>query len=130
MRRLSARLVQIALLIGLWFGADRLGHALGWPIPGGVIGLGVLAALLFSGLLPLRWVQFGAEWLLAEMLLFFVPPLMAVVDAGPLMMQLGWRLVAVLVLGCLMVMVGTGLVVDWVFHIERRRRARKEGGDA
>lgn len=129
-RSLPTQFIQVALLIGIWMAADRLGRAVGLPIPGGVTGLGLLAGLLFIGWLPLGAVQAGAEWLLADMLLFFIPPLMAVVDAGPLFAQLGWRLLLVLALGCLLVMVGTGVAVDWVFHYEQRRHARREGADA
>jgi holin-like protein len=119
--------LQVGLLIGLWLASDRLSRGLQWPIPGGVIGLAGLAVLLFCRLLPLRLVERGANWLLAEMLLFFIPPFMAVVDAGRLIAEVGWRLLAVLPLGCLLVMIGTGLVVDRVFRYEQRRHQAREG---
>jgi holin-like protein len=126
LRGLPRTAIQTVAFIGLWLLADQLSRRLGLPIPGGVVGLGILAALLFAGWLPLRMVQQGADWLLAEMLLFFIPPLMAVVDAGPLIAQVGWRLLVVLPIGCVLVMVGTGLAVDRVFHYEQRRHAERE----
>ncbi|GAB3262646.1 CidA/LrgA family protein [Chitinimonas naiadis] len=118
---------QIFFFVVVWLASDALARYAGWPIPGSVIGLALVAALLFSRLLPSRYVQRGADWLLAEMLLFFIPPVVAVVNFGPLIASQGWRLLAVLLLGMLVVMIGTGLVVDWVFHYERRRHAQAAG---
>ncbi|WP_374356468.1 CidA/LrgA family protein [Chitinimonas sp.] len=120
---------QVLFLMALWLLADRLVRAWALPIPAGVLGLALLAALLFSRLLPVAAVQRGADRLLADMLLFFVPPLMAIVDSGPLLRQLGWRLLLVLPLGCILVMVGTGLIVDRVFRYEQRRHQDGERSD-
>lgn len=125
LRRLPGTLGQIAVFVAAWLLADHLARRLGLPVPGGVVGLGLIAALLFAGWLPLRAVQQGADWLLADMLLFFIPPMMALVDAGPLLAQIGWRLLLVLALGCVLVMVGTGLAVDRVFRYEQRRHAAR-----
>ncbi|HEY9101616.1 CidA/LrgA family protein [Chitinimonas sp.] len=120
-------LAQIFFFVVVWLGSDALARAAGWSLPGSVIGLSLVCLLLFSGILPSRHVQRGADWLLAEMLLFFIPPVVAVVNFGPLIVSQGWRLLLVLLLGMLVVMVGTGLVVDWVFRFECRRHAKREG---
>lgn len=53
------------------------------PLPGPVIGLGLLAIGLFSGLIKVGWVEKGAVALLQNMMLFFVPALVGMVDLLP-----------------------------------------------
>jgi holin-like protein len=69
-------------------------------------------------ILPLSWVRAGARWLLAEMLLFFVPAVVAVVNYAQLLMVDGWRIFAVIALSTLMVLGATAWVVDKVYRFE------------
>lgn len=118
---------QSAFLAALWWVADFASRHLGLPVPGGVIGLAVLLALLLTGGIAPRWVKAGADWLLADMLLFFVPAAVAVVQYGGLFESDGWRLALVVVCGTLMVMVAVAFTVDQAARLERVlaiRRAR------
>jgi len=118
---------QSALLAVLWLGADFAARHLGLPIPGGVIGLAALLALLFTGGVAPKWVKAGADWLLSDMLLFFVPAAVAAVQYGGLFKSDGWRLALVVVGGTLSVMVAVAVTVDQAARLERliaMRRAR------
>lgn len=98
------------------------------PIPGSVLGLGLLFALLALKLVPEQTVQLGAAWLIGELLLFFIPPVISILKYEDLFEQYGASLLFTLVAGSVCVMVGTGIVVDKVFHFERRlnvKRARR-----
>ncbi len=55
------------------------------PLPGAVIGLGLLAIGLFSGLIKIEWVERGASALLQSMMLFFAPALVGVLDLFPVL---------------------------------------------
>lgn len=70
----------------------------------------------------LSWVRAGARWLLAEMLLFFVPAVVAVVNYAQLLMVDGWRIFAVIALSTLMVLGATAWVVDKVYRFEISRQ--------
>jgi holin-like protein len=63
----------------------------------------------------------GAAWLLAEMLLFFVPAVLALLDHRDLLGFLGLKILAAVLLGTLAVMVVTGLTVEACFRFEARR---------
>jgi len=118
---------QSAFLAALWWVADFAARHLHLPVPGGVIGLAVLLALLLTGGIAPRWVKAGADWLLADMLLFFVPAAVAVVQYGGLFESDGWRLALVVVFGTLTVMVAVAFTVDQAARLERAlalRRAR------
>ncbi len=119
-------LVQVVALAALWWGADHAMRLLRLPVPGSVAGLGLLVLALRCNWLPLGWVKEGADWLLAEMLLFFIPAVVAVVQYPAVILREGWQLLVVILLGTLGVMVGTALVVERVVRLEQRLR-RREG---
>lgn len=107
-----SRLLQIALLCGFWLAGEALVRSLLLPIPGGVAGLFIVLALLGSGRLRLGSMRRGADWLLAQMLLFFVPAVLAIIDHPEFLGWVGLKLLAVILLGTLVVMGVSALVVD------------------
>ena len=113
---------QVAGLVGLWWVSDKIVHGAHLPIPGSVLGLGILLTLLLTGILPLAWVQAGARVLLAEMLLFFVPATVTVVKYPAVVLQTGWQLLLIIILGTTAVMVGTALVVETAVRAQARWR--------
>ncbi|WP_459568729.1 CidA/LrgA family protein [Cupriavidus sp. 8B] len=119
-------LTQIVALSALWLLADWLRGCLGLPLPAGLLGLLALAALLFSGAVRGGWVRRGADWLLGEMLLFFIPAVLAVVQYPELVRHQGWRICAMIALSTLAVMVVTALAVEQVVRLEQRL-ARRAG---
>ncbi|ABZ00497.1 TPA: CidA/LrgA family protein [Pseudomonas putida] len=107
-------LIELAILCALFLLGGQLANWLGWPIPGGVMGLALLLILFASGVLKPAMLQLGAGWLMAEMLLFFIPALMSLLDYGSLIREEGWRILLVIAVSTLMVMVVTALTVELV----------------
>lgn len=107
-----SRLLQIALLCGFWLAGEALVRWLSLPIPGGIAGLFLVLALLGSGRLRLGSMRRGADWLLAQMLLFFVPAVLAIIDHPEFLGWIGLKLLAVILLGTLTVMSVSALVVE------------------
>ncbi len=87
----------------------------------------VLAAL-WTGWLPVQWCRDGARWLLAEMLLFFIPAVVAVVRFPDLVLSEGWKILLVIVASTAIVMTVTSLVVDRCYRIELRLKRRIRRG--
>lgn len=114
-------LVELAILCALFLLGGQLATWLGWPIPGGVMGLVLLLLLFASGVLKPAMLQLGAGWLMAEMLLFFIPALMSLLDYGALIRDEGWRILLVIAVSTLMVMVVTALTVELVCRWRLRR---------
>lgn len=117
--------LQSAGLAAIWLVADFAARTLHLPVPGGVVGLLVLLALLFCGGIAPRWVKAGADWLLTDMLLFFIPAAVAAVQYGGLFREDGWRLALVVVFGTLMVMVAVAFAVEQASKLERRLELRR-----
>lgn len=113
--------VQVMLYAGLFIFAEYLvawGHL---PLPANLVGMVLMLLLIVFRIVPLRWVRAGSRWLLAEMLLFFVPAVVAVVNYAQLLMIDGWRIFLVIAISTLLVLGSTAWVVDKVYRYELRR---------
>ncbi|MDU5768301.1 CidA/LrgA family protein [Mixta calida] len=129
LRRLQVPL-QVGIYIGLFIFAQQLVGWLHLPLPANIVGMLLLLTLIVLRIVPLKWVKAGGSWLLTEMLLFFVPAVVAVVNYGDLLKVEGWRICVVIALSTLMVLGATALVVDRVYRLEiwlaQRKQARHE----
>ncbi|MFG1411699.1 CidA/LrgA family protein [Xanthobacter sp. VTT E-85241] len=121
------RVLQILVLLGFWLAGDTLVRWLHLPLPGGVVGMGLLLVLLATGVLRAANVRLGAYWLLAEMLLFFVPAVMAVMEHGEFVGTLGLKIGAVILIGTVAVMGTTALIVDFAYRFSLRHSPRHAG---
>jgi holin-like protein len=111
---LSRLFAELFVLLGLYLFGCQLSLWLHWPIPGGVIGLGLLLAAFATGWIKPAALQLGAGLLMAEMLLFFIPALMSMLDYGALLRSDGLRILAVIACSTLLVMLVTALTVEAV----------------
>ncbi|WP_213878705.1 CidA/LrgA family protein [Pseudomonas sp. dw_358] len=116
---------QMVLLTGVWFVADRVAALLHLPVSGGVLGLLVLVALLLSGLVKPPLIEKGAEWLLANMLLYFIPLVVSIVQYTSLIQSEGLKLFLAIGIGFISVMLATALTVEWVCALTRKRTLRR-----
>ncbi|ARP96491.1 CidA/LrgA family protein [Bordetella genomosp. 13] len=118
-----SRLLQIALIVLFALAGQQVAAWSGLPVPGGIVGLLMLLAFLATGRLRVRTVHRGASWLLAEMLLFFVPAVMSLLEHREFVGVLGLKLLAAIALGTLLVMAGTALTIDLCYRWMHRRAA-------
>ena len=114
--------VQVLLYAALFVFAEYLVRWLHLPLPANLVGMVLMFSLILCRFIPLSWVRAGSRWLLAEMLLFFVPAVVAVVNYVQLLMVDGWRIFAVIALSTLMVLGATAWVVDKVYRFEISRQ--------
>ncbi|BBT82141.1 murein hydrolase exporter [Aeromonas veronii] len=118
---------QIVLLAAIWLLADIAVRTLHLPLPANLTGMLLLLACILLGVVKAQWFEAGARWLLAEMLLFFVPAVVAVVNYQELLLEEGWRIMVVLLVSTTLVLGTTALVVDRVYRLELKlaRRSRR-----
>jgi holin-like protein len=110
---LRAVLPQLGLVMLLWLGSELLVRAAKLPMPGGILGMAVLLLLLLTGVVDISAVKRGADWLLAQMLVFFVPAMLAVMEHREFLGVLGLKILFVIVASTAAVMAVTVLVVEW-----------------
>ncbi|CAG8947612.1 unnamed protein product, partial [Penicillium salamii] len=111
--------LQLGFYIGLFIACDRLVSWLHLPLPANIVGMLLLLALIVTRIVPLNWVKAGSRWLLAEMLLFFIPAVVAVVNYGDLLRVDGWRICVVIGVSTLLVLVALLLLthISWQDYI-------------
>lgn len=112
---------QIGLIVLMWMVGNLVASITHLPIPGSVIGLFIVLALLASGKLKIVSMRRGARWFLAELLLFFVPAVLAVMDHREFIGLTGLKILAVIILGTAAVMLTTALAVDLGYRMMQRR---------
>ncbi|MGU9810712.1 MULTISPECIES: CidA/LrgA family protein [unclassified Pseudomonas] len=122
-KHIARLLIELVVLLAIYFLGTQLAVWLAWPIPGGVVGLGLLLATFATGLVKPAALQLGAGVLMAEMLLFFIPALMSLLDYGGLVRNDGWRILLVIGFSTLSVMLVTAFTVEMVCRWSMRREA-------
>ncbi|WP_460356049.1 MULTISPECIES: CidA/LrgA family protein [unclassified Pseudomonas] len=123
LKYLSRLCVELAVLLGLYLLGCQIAAWLAWPIPGGVIGMALLLLAFASGSVKPAALQLGAGLLMAEMLLFFIPALMSLLDYGALLRDDGWRILLVIGASTLMVMLVTAFTVELAVRLRRSHEA-------
>jgi holin-like protein len=105
------------VLIAFWLVGEGLVRVSHIPIPGAIVGMFLLLALLMSNKLKVTSVALGAEWLLTEMLLFFIPAVLVVLKHPEFFGLIGVKLLFAILLGTVIVMASTAFTVDlwWRF---------------
>jgi len=113
-------IVQIALILAFWVAGEATVRLSGLPLPGAMVGLAVLFLLLATRRLSASTMRRGAEWFLADMLLFFVPAVLAVLDHREFLGLTGLKILFVILLSTAAVMLVTAFTVDrcyrWSLH--------------
>jgi len=125
LRRFARTTLQVLLIIGIWYGADRGAAWAKLPFSGGVVGLLLLVISLLTGALRPSVIEDGADWLLANMLLFFVPLVVSVVQFTGVLESEGIKLFISIGLGFISVLLATAFTVEWVCRAGRGRRLRQ-----
>ncbi|MFL1528332.1 CidA/LrgA family protein [Pseudomonas sp. O230] len=123
LKYLARLTTELAVLLAIYLLGCEMTLWFGWPIPGGVIGMLLLLLAFALGLVKPAALQMGAGLLMAEMLLFFIPALMSLLDYGALLRSDGWRILLVIGVSTLMVMLVTAATVELVVRWRRSREA-------
>jgi holin-like protein len=110
----------LAILLALQFVGEVLSRALEVPIPGNVIGMGLLLGALGLGWVRLEWVQEAADLLLAHFALFFVPAGVGVMVYFELIAREWLAISVALVVSTFAVMAATGWAEAWLEQRGRR----------
>lgn len=121
MKKIIIGLLQVAGLTLFSLVINAITPLLHIPIPGSILGMVILFLLLEFGVIRLKWVEVGASWLLAELLLFFIPSAVGVMKYSNLLEMDGLRVLAVLVVGTFAVMASSGLLTNRIYKAKERK---------
>ena len=123
LKSLARLATELAVLLAIYLLGCQRAVWFAWPIPGGVIGMVLLLLAFALGVVKPAALQMGAGLLMAEMLLFFIPALMSLLDYGGLLRSDGWRILLVIGVSTLMVMLVTAFTVELVVRLRKPHEA-------
>lgn len=104
LKKLKTASYQIIIILAVWSCAYVLQKLLNLPVASGVLGFFLLLFLLEMKWLKLVHVERGADLLLAELLLFFIPPVVGVIQYQDLLIASGWKILLVILISTALVM--------------------------
>lgn len=114
-------ILQIGVLLGVTMLGNELTQLLHLRIPGSVLGILLVIILLQTKVIRLEWIESGANLLIAELMLFFIPSAVGVVKYKQLMMAEGMRFELVIIISTFTVMVCTGFLSEIINKIGKER---------
>ncbi len=121
--QVSKVLLQVALLIAFWWIGTVIQTILHAPISGAVIGLFLVLIGLSTGIFKLNWIKSGSDFILGELVLFFIPCFVGLVKYKHLFITEGWQMISAVALGTICVMVVTAYSVHLGFKIEEKMKS-------
>ncbi|WP_449620914.1 CidA/LrgA family protein [Robertmurraya sp. Marseille-Q9965] len=93
------------------------------PIPSSMIGLFLLFIALCLKIVKIEWVEKGAAWLIAELLLFFVPSAVGIINYDDIFSLQGLETILLIGVSTFIVMGTTAFVADKIFKKKDRETA-------
>lgn len=110
---------QAGLLWLVYQASNLLAEASGLPIPGNVIGVALLFALLCTGIVKLKHVELAADFLLKHLVFFFAAVAVGLMEWWQVFADYGLVLLAAITLSAVLPF----LAVGHLFQAVQRRRA-------
>jgi holin-like protein len=112
---------QVLVLLGIALLGNKVTQVLQLHVPGSIIGIFFIFLLLEIKMIRLEWLEAGANILIAELLLFFIPSAVGVVEYRQIMLANGVRFGSVIFLSTITVMVCTGFLAEFINKIGKGR---------
>lgn len=119
--RILKLLGQVLLLCAITRIGDIAANALQIAIPGSIFGLLLLLLALQQRWIRVEWVELGANFLIAELLLFFIPSAIGVMQFQELLEPVWLKLFLSIGVSIAFVVCFVGAATEWIVR-------RREGG--
>lgn len=112
MKRISIILLQVGLIYLFLLLAIAIKKIASIPLPETIIGLLLLLVALQIKLIKLTWIEQGARFLMMQLLMFFIPSAVGIVNYDELLSLDGLWLVLIILTSTAIVLAVTGCVVE------------------
>lgn len=124
MKKMMRIVIQVLFLYAFALIGNGLVEVFHLPISGSIVGMFLVLGLLYSNVLKLPAIEEGAGFLMSEMLLFFIPSAVAIIQYKDQILQHGSQFLIVIILSTITVMIVTGLVAQFYLHRLERKKER------
>ncbi|RYL20476.1 CidA/LrgA family protein [Acinetobacter baumannii] len=102
---------QIIMIVMIWYLVEQLLHWLEVSLPASVLGLFLLLFLLKKHILQIQYIEQGGDFLLKNMLLFFIPPVVGLVQYADILLENGFKICTAIFIGTFIVMYSSKMTV-------------------
>lgn len=114
MKNIALIVIHIFILyifnfIGVW-----IKDLFSLSVPGSVIGLLLLFILLMTNLIKVEWIEAGAQFFVSNLVFFFIPATVGVIDYFDLFKGKGILLILIALISTILVMTTSGLVSQFL----------------
>ncbi|GGA30703.1 CidA/LrgA family protein [Paenibacillus physcomitrellae] len=116
-------IVQVAVLFLISMAMNKVTELLHLKIPGSILGIIVVFILLQTKVIKLAWIERGANWLLAELLLFFIPSAVGIMQYIPMLENDGLQILLVVIFSTVIVMLSSGIVASRITKRKENKSA-------
>jgi holin-like protein len=110
-------ILQVCVLLGVAMLGDKITQVFQLHVPGSMVGIIVIFLLLETKMIQLEWLESGANILIAELILFFIPSAVGVIQYREMMLVNGVRFGIVIFLSTVTVMMCTGFLAEFINKI-------------
>ena len=117
---ISKIIFQISLLLAFWWIGSILQSLFKLPVSGAVIGLFIVLTGLLTGFFKLEWIKSGSDFILGELVLFFIPCFVGLIKYKHLLFFFFWQLIFAVFLVFFCVLVVAVFSVDLGFQFENK----------
>lgn len=105
--------IQLIVLYGFYIVGEWLRDLFDLPLPGSIIGFLLLFIALLLKIYPLKWIESGAQFLLAFLSLYFIPATVGVIQYGELFAGKGLWLIVIASVSTLLTMGVSATLSQW-----------------
>lgn len=112
MKKIITIILQILFIHIFLFLGSAVKAIVPIPIPSAMVGLLLLFLSLLLGVVKLEWVEQGGNWLLAELLLFFIPSAVGIVNYDDMLSWQGFMSVLLIGLSTFIVIGSTAFIAE------------------
>ncbi|MGC4377536.1 CidA/LrgA family protein [Fictibacillus sp. Mic-4] len=115
-------ITQFFVLLATLFIGNSIAGFFRLSFPGSIIGMFLLLFLLRTGLVKINWVSTAANLHLKHMAVLFIPAIIGVFFRLDLLEGLGWKLILILAISCLLSLFGVGFAAEFYEKLTKGRR--------
>lgn len=114
-------LIQICVVFAVYLAAEMISAVLPFVVPAGVVSMVLLLLLLLCRVLKPKDLKETSDFMLNNMLLFFIPVCVGVLRYADVLFENFWVIVLISVLTTPLVFLVTGHVVQLTFRLLRKK---------
>jgi len=106
--------IQILVLCFVAEVGDLISEFTHLPVPGSIVGMVLLFIAINYRIIPMKWIESGASFLIKELLLFFIPSAVSIIRYREILALNGIKIITIILISTITVIVVTGICTELI----------------